>query len=108
MAIVRQTRREWGAIVERIRFAALGELDLPSKGVDVSPPLEDDLLLGREIDRHGRKNRCWCRWRSIETVRGGRIAGFDKKIKCGESTPRCDTAFCFGLVLGYLMASMYT
>lgn len=56
--IVRKTRCEWGSIVKGIRFAALGELDLPSKGVDLSPSLENFLLLSRKVNRH-KGYRCW-------------------------------------------------
>lgn len=52
MTVVRKTRCEWGAIVESVGFAAFGELNLPAEGVDFSPPLEDNLLLSRKINRH--------------------------------------------------------
>ena len=50
--IVRKTCCEWGSIVKGIRLTALRKLDLPSKGVDLSPSLEDNLLLSRKINRH--------------------------------------------------------
>jgi hypothetical protein len=53
VAIVRQTGCEGRTIEEGVRFTALGEFDLPLEGIDLSPPVEDELLLGRKIDRHG-------------------------------------------------------
>jgi hypothetical protein len=53
VAIVRQTGCEGRTIEEGVRFTALGEFDLPLEGIDLSPPVEDELLLGREIDGHG-------------------------------------------------------
>lgn len=35
------------------RFAALGQLQLSLEGINLPPPTEDGLLLGRKIDRHG-------------------------------------------------------
>lgn len=41
----RHVQSEW--------FAALRQLDLSLEGINLPPPIEDDLLLGGKIDRHG-------------------------------------------------------
>lgn len=53
MAIVGETRSERRAIVESVGLAATGQFNLPIKGVDVPPPVEDHTLFGREVNGHG-------------------------------------------------------
>lgn len=53
VAIVRKTGCEGRPIVKGVGLTALGELNLAVEGVNFPPPLEDELLLGGKIDRHG-------------------------------------------------------
>lgn len=53
MPVMGETRRERRTIVKSVRFAATRKLYLSPKGVDFPPPVENNTLLGREIDGHG-------------------------------------------------------
>lgn len=52
MAIVREASRERGTIVEGKARAALGELQLSLKGVDLSPEADRLLLCLRKVYTH--------------------------------------------------------
>lgn len=52
MAIVRKACGEGRPIVESVRFAAKREFNLPVKGVDFPPSIEDNALFRREVNGH--------------------------------------------------------
>lgn len=82
---MRQSCCEGGSIVERVWLAALGQLHLALKSLDLSPSFQYPLLLFRKVDgRHGGQDRVEGKASGGQPPRGTSSGAYQRLQMCGD------------------------